>query len=961
MNKHIHVIYFTLLIFFVKNIKAQEPLFKRYSPEDGFPSSMGFSIVQDSDRFIWICTNNGLCRFDGRHVKTFSPQNSPVDYGAFHLYSDSKQRLWVISIFSAPVYYHKGAFHNLDSALKREVAGTRWIVEDSKGAIYFLLQHGIVKWNGTNEFKRTNVIPTQITGAQLINDSILVVTSGMKIYKIENLQKVEELSVKGYEQDYNRFYKIKENLVFGSSAAGLYEYTDKGHQLIWKYKKGSPRTLYCLCKENDSTFWIGSDDGVCVFNYKNSNLRLQKKLLPGKFVLSIIKDNNGNHWISTSEDGVYFLNAVNAVNYNLNETGDHISQILFSGDDGYVFNKRGDYFLLKNNRLVYRYNVVSSNSKSIFINAIKLSDNAVAIAYRGNTTGIITHGKLSVKKSFLDNYNYYYRPDGSFFAKGINEKGAAVVEQIEDNKRRTIGIVPERLIYKTIFCVDLSDRCWIGRKDSVYCIDPMLDAERKSEDILEKSAYISDLQCDRKNMVWVATKGDGVYCYKNRKRIFHYSTDNGLLTNNCSSLYIDYNDDVWICSENGLNLLQYTREKYLVRSYTTDNLLPDDCISSVYDHDGNIYIGTNKGLVSFKKKDMLAATSFPVPCYISNVAIKGRDTAVGDNYMLKYGNSISITFSTIAYNIGKAPTYLYTLHEAQGEWDKTTSEKIQYEHLAPGQYTFKVYAEGSPDYGAALTFTVLPPYWRKWWFLLLEAVAIIILLASGVYGVVYYKNRQSEAKRKMIENDLKSLRAQINPHFIFNALNSIQDFILNHRPRPANYFLSRFSKLIRMIVDNSGRGYISLEDEIEFLTLYLELEQLRLGDSFSFKIDCDADLDITAVGIPPMILQPVVENSLVHGLPMKAGQKELSLYFEKSGQMLKCIISDNGIGRKKASQFEGEKQRVSMGLNNITERLQLVCAKENIKWQPIEITDIGESPSAAGTTVSLFIPLINMN
>ena len=950
----------------IMNVNAQEPLFKNYSRENGFPSPLGFCLVQDSNQFIWACTNNGICRFDGRHVKTFLPQNSPTDYGAFHLYSDSHHRIWVISILSPPVYYLHGAFHELDSALKSKVADTRWITEDSKGSLYFLTKNGtIIKWNGKEAYEEATNMPLFFSGGQFINDSILIAAAGGSvIYRITNLHVVEKLPVKGYQQDYNRFYKVKNNLVIGSSCDGLYQYTDKGQQQLWKYAKESSEIYYCLYPENDTTFWMGSKDGICIFLYKNNHLELLKKMLPGKSVFSIIKDTNGNHWISTGEDGIYFLNAVNALNYNPARPGNHIAQIFFLGDEGYVFNTKGDFFLLKDNGLSYKYNIVANAPDLFFLKAAKRSQNSLLICFRGNRTGILTDGKLKIRNNpFQMSYcSYYYRRDGTFFIKGGVATGDCEVHTIVEGKEKLIGRLPGTLVFKTTFCVDFSNRIWVGRNDTVYCYGSIYDTDQKVEKIFEKNVYVSDIQCDGKNQVWVATKGNGIYCYKDKKKILHYNTGNGLLTNNCSSLYIDDSDDLWMCSESGLNLLQQTKSgEYAIRSYTTDNLLPDNCVSTVGEREHKIYIGTNKGLVVFEKQDMLAATSFPVPCYIASVSIKGRDTAVQDNCILNYGSSISIGFSTIAYNTEKPPTYYYTLNGSGGEWNKTTTEELQYERLAPGKYTFMVYAEGWRSKGASLSFTVLPPYWQKWWFKLLAIAAVFIILFYGFNGVVYYKNRQSELKRKRIENDLKSLRAQINPHFIFNALNSIQDFILDHQPRPANYFLTQFSKLIRMIVDNSGKEYISLEDEIEFMKLYLELEQLRLGDSFSFRIKCDEEIDTSATGIPSMILQPIAENSLVHGLPLKKGEKELLLYFKKNGQMLHCIVTDNGIGRKNARQYENKKHGISMGLNNITERLQLVYAKENIKWQPVEITDIDEDGSTSGTKVSLYIPLMKLN
>lgn len=967
MSKLRSLIYCLLLLAGTIPAVAQQPFFKNYTRDDGFPSDMGFSIAQDSRRFIWLCTNNGLCRFDGRHVKTFSSQNSPVDYGVFHLFPDSKQRLWVISVLSAPVYYQNGMFHELDSALRKAAADTRWMLEDSHGTILLLTQHGvIIKWNGGKDFETISNMPLFMSGGQLINDSTLMVAGYVGgnggMYRITSFSNVVQLPVTGYEHEHNRLYKATPGLVIGSCADGLFQYTEKGYQRIWEYE-GAAKIFYCLSAENDSTFWMGSVSGVCVFSYKKNRLQLVKKMLEGKAIYSIIKDSAGNHWISTGEDGLYFLNAVNSASYQPGGAGNHISRALFQGRKGYVINTKAELFSLHDSGLVYQYNLAASKPDLIYLKAGKCSDSDIMVTFRGTVTGRLTDGRFSIIKQpyTLSPFSYYYRNDGKLFIKGTMGDDHCFVHRVEGGKEQLVREVPVSLLSKTAFCVDLDNRSWIGKKDTLYLIGSKDGADQQIKKIWAGNVYITDLQCDLYNQVWVATNGNGVCCYDKKKLVHQYSTDNGLTTKNCTAIYIDKSNDIWVCSESGLNLLhRNARGQYAVKNYTTGNLLPDNCINSVCEQDGQMYICTNKGLIVFKKDDMLAATQLPISSYIAGVAIKGRDTAIKDNYRLAYGSDISISFSTIAYNAEKAPVYYYTLNEAGGEWNKTTAEKIQYDRLEPGTYTFSVYAEGWRGRKAAITFTILPPWWRAWWFVLLKIIGALLLLTGSFYLVVYYKNRQSELKRRMIESDLKSLRAQINPHFIFNALNSIQDFILSHQPRLANYFLTQFSRLIRMIVDNSGKEYISVEDEISFLKLYLELEQLRLGESFTFEINWDKSIDPANLAIPSMILQPIVENSLLHGLPMKQGDKRLTLHFATAGSLLQCTITDNGIGRRQAAAYK-KKQSASMGLENITERLQLVYARENINWQPVILGDADETKPNPGTRVSICIPLITMH
>jgi len=959
------LVYIILLLICAQYAATQEPLFKKYTQDNGLPSLITYSILQDHKQFLWFCTSNGVCRFDGRHIKNYTPQNSLADYGAFRLFLDSKERLWVISIFSPPIYFKNEEFHFPEGIPSTSLLSTRAITEDSKGNLYFLSKKGtITKWHESNGFVAYNMPFATWSDGVMIHDSILIATDGTKIWKITNFIKKEVLMIDMFRHgEQTRLYKINANTVITSAEKGIYRITDKDYKLIWECTKDYSSDLYCFHVENDSTFWAGTKSGMYIYQYKNNKLTLLKRILAGKHINSILKDNNGNYWLAVVGDAIYFLNAANTIFYNFSELKNNISKVLFAGDKGYVFNSIGDYFLLQKNKAVYKGNFLSNDSKMIYLKSMKFSEKEILICFK-NTSGFLGRHALRIEK---DNWgvaypNYYYRTDGIFFVGGndIMNNGYDLVKAIKNGHIQRSITIPGIPLAKS-FCVDLSYRCWAGYNDTIYCAEDIGSGKKGINKFFEKNVFISDIQCDGSNKIWVATKGGGVYCIKDKKKIAQYNTANGLLTNNCSSIYIDDSDNIWVCTENGLNeIMQYEKNVHNIRAFTKDNLLPDNGVNTVYRKGNTVYVGTCKGLVAFENKEVNTTASLPTPCYITNVAIKGRDTTLQDSYTIKYRNSISIAFSTIAYNNSRPPVYYYKLDRADADWNTTTSEKIQYEHLSSGNYVFYVYAGGWPNKGTSVNIIVLAPFWEKGWFIFLEVIVSFLLLTGILYLIIYFRNRKMELRRRMIENDLRSLRAQINPHFIFNALNSIQDFILKQEPRSANYYLSQFATLIRMIVDNSKKEYISLADEIEFLQLYLELEKLRLGSSFSFNIHYNKEIDPDAVSIPAMIIQPIAENCIAHGLPAKKGEKKLDIYFQQQGNLLLCTVTDNGVGRVYAGQHQLKKHKISMGITNITERLQLICAKENIKWQAVEITDLYNNGTAEGTKVSLFIPL-NLN
>ena len=209
------------------------------------------------------------------------------------------------------------------------------------------------------------------------------------------------------------------------------------------------------------------------------------------------------------------------------------------------------------------------------------------------------------------------------------------------------------------------------------------------------------------------------------------------------------------------------------------------------------------------------------------------------------------------------------------------------------------------------------------------------------------------------ELEMQALRAQMNPHFIFNCLNAINHFILKNETETASDFLTKFSRLIRLVLQSSAHKYISLHDELETLKLYIGLERVRFRNHFTYSLRCHPSVDVESVQIPPMLLQPFVENAIWHGLMHRAEGGLLTIDIEEQGTMLQCIIEDNGIGREKAARLKSKSAsyKKSMGLEITTSRLQMLHTGrgETASVQIIDLQD--EQGEAAGTRVVLRIPV----
>ena len=338
------------------------------------------------------------------------------------------------------------------------------------------------------------------------------------------------------------------------------------------------------------------------------------------------------------------------------------------------------------------------------------------------------------------------------------------------------------------------------------------------------------------------------------------------------------------------------------------------------------------------------------------------------NLTLAYDNNyFTIQFLGVTIQSPNKVRYQYKLEGLDENWSALSARsEATYGHVPFGHYTFKVKAMNGDGYWSkelSYPIVVRPPWWRTWWSSLIFA----LVFCGIVYSVFKYRLNQIHAQHEIelerhraAELEMQALRAQMNPHFIFNSLNSINLFILENDRQRASEYLTKFSRLIRLILHNSREEVIPLEKELEALNLYLELESLRFERRFKYKISVEDNVDVTQVKVPPLIIQPLAENAIWHGLMQKKEEGHLEIKLGKQEETLFCKIIDDGIGRKKAAETKNKFSSggKSLGMRITANRianLRNIAEDEN----QIEITDIvREDGSPAGTEVLLKIPVL---
>jgi hypothetical protein len=392
------------------------------------------------------------------------------------------------------------------------------------------------------------------------------------------------------------------------------------------------------------------------------------------------------------------------------------------------------------------------------------------------------------------------------------------------------------------------------------------------------------------------------------------------------------------------------------------------------DGTGNFYICTMGGYYTFNPREVLKPLSNAPNLHLTSLLVNnekvfpGNISSRGDSLSLGHNqNIISFEFAALNFTNPTKNHYSYILEGVDNTWSPASIERsVKYSSLQPGEYTFRVRLVGynysqNPEY--SLKISIAQPFWRSLWFIL----STTILVITGLFTLHRFRLNQvrkqhaieSEFQQKIAEAEMHALRLQMNPHFIFNSLNSINRFILKSDVEQATHYLTKFSKLMRLILDNSKNKIVSLTDELMTIKLYIELESIRFNGKFNYSINLDDNVNPELITIPPMLIQPFVENAIWHGLLHKDSVGNIQIFFQKENDLLVCTVQDDGIGRKMAQQLKSKSAVLekSYGMKITKDRLEY--ENHNGNQSSVDVIDLVASDGISlGTKVVIKIKII---
>jgi two-component sensor histidine kinase len=505
---------------------------------------------------------------------------------------------------------------------------------------------------------------------------------------------------------------------------------------------------------------------------------------------------------------------------------------------------------------------------------------------------------------------------------------------------------------------------YIGTVNGLYIITKDKLARYMGDVSAPLRQRISYFCKSRDGKLWIATYGGGIICMKNGQVINQITTHDGIASNLCRTLFTN-NDYLWVGTDKGVNKINITQTPYPVTTYSTTDGLPTDIINALYVDGNTIYVGSPAGLTFFDETKIVNASKCDLR--ILDIALGGKSKPLQDSYQVRYReNSLKISYAGISFKSGGSIWYRYRLKGLTDAWDSTVQSVLEYPSIPPGHYEFEIIAvnkKGIISNPVKIAFTVDAPFWQTLPFQIL-VIAVVILITWALVAWRFSILRREEQERSAIQQQLNeleqmALRAQMNPHFIFNCLNSIQNFIITNDLEASNWYLTGFAHLIRQTLDNSEKSSITITNEVKYLERYLELEKMRFGHSFSYSIEIDPGIDSDLVHIPTMILQPYIENSIRHGIRYKENKEgHITVKFQKSNDGYVCIIQDNGIGRKKASEYKSRLhvEYQSKGMSLTADRINILN-RQLTEPITIEINDLTDAQDQAmGTRITLRFP-----
>ncbi|EGV42770.2 hypothetical protein BZARG_2528 [Bizionia argentinensis JUB59] len=919
--KHKSPLFFVIFICSV----AFSQQYINYSTKDGLPSNHVYKIAQDVKGFLWFATDKGLVKYNGNTMKTFTTKDGLAVNDVWDMYPTPDGKLWYLSKASKLGYIENDSVFAFESEQKGEVfnpiftsqIGNDILLTSSlrfhvfKDNIWKTLENYPIKGTVPHSYIQHHSVSNFKTTAKY--DSITVLDINNKPVKtFDFTDRLDKIHKRGQITDSLFFWvDTKKYAILNLNTLQL-------HKRNFSDEIGLAEVKHARINLVNNELQISGEGFIGVLD---SDFNISKTFyIPEYFEAHFgFIDSSGAIWLTTFTNGIYYLpiekqnvtyclpsqkitsisnvnnkiiaNVFNKGFYKYNDSTSTFSP--FINEDEYVYGStyiealQTEYYLSVSNITAFKNN--KAKYFSFLDRKFSVNDKARQLVFFNN-----------------DLYGAY--------SLGINKINASNFE-IEAHYQQSA--INQLFIFNNHFLVATTNGLMYFKDEKFNTI--AFNKQPFNKPVLS-IAKLSNSE------ILINTDGFGAYV-SNLETIELLPDSDFLIVNKA---FIEGNT-IWLATESGI--VKYTKldEKYTLQMYITiNNGLPSNNITDVFIQGNKLIAGTNNGIAILPKNQNVSTQLLDI--YIED-AFYNSEPIVSSNSAFKYesNNNINIKISSIDFSENrKDVSYNYKLEPIQKEWISSTTINLNFNNLQPETYNLLIEANGIKK---QLVFVIEPLWWQKLWFkglAILLAIYIVALISRYfVKRSQLKKNQKIFEDQRLSELQLKALRSQMNPHFVFNSLSAIQYYIGENNFATSELYLVKFSKLIRQFFELSKENEISLEREVELLKNYLEIEKLRFKEKLNFVIQVEPDMDLKTTEIPTMLLQPIVENAVNHGVFNKMENGLITINFKYIDEQTFMVeVIDDGVG------FVNTKKRVTgkvKSSNVLKDRLHFL--NQSNKWE----------------------------
>lgn len=918
------ILIFILLFHFILAKSKENPLTRHYTVNDGLPSSTIFPPMEDKDGFIWFGTDVGVTRFDGNVFQNFTISDGLSDNFILNVKSDSKGRIWFLGFNGTVSYWLNGKIFNetSDTLLKHIKSRNSFVdfFEDNQQRLWFIsiseyliLENYKVERIGREILYHPGIVFNCLQGQAILSplDNSNYIFSNRAFNKLKISYNFKKES--GY-------LRLKDGGILFIAKEGLIKQVDTNQELLIPIHWDINSTrMGSLTLADDSIIYI-TEMGKGVWRYdlktptKDPDLYLEDKNCVG-----VLSDHEGNIWVATKGHGLFMFpkvgkNVVLFTKENIlrkNECYVIAKDILGQ----YIIGQNEERLILTSNNLtnelkfpisVLNYNqmykimvsgdniCLASDEGLLHVN-LKTGCNHY-LQYVLSSTGLIA--RLAGVKDFSISGRYVYMALGNkLFSYELNCRN-------NNNQHLATEIVRDgdEIRNYSIYLGNFN-QLWYGSIDGLKMIKDSSVYDQSNANVLLKQRINSIGETEDSTLV-LGSHGSGVIFYRNGTVILQVTKEQGLCNDICRRVFIR-KDQIFVTTPSGVSVLFYKDGKVeSIKNITKGNFLPSNDVNDVYADDKEIAIATSEGVAVISQIELEKSEKNIPKLSFKSILVENSSLEISKYIELPYNqNSFKFDFVGIYYQQPDAVNYRYRLVENQ-PWQATKNNRLEFPFLGSGEYNLEIQArieDGDWSNSIFYRFTINPPFWKTYWFSIIILVVLFLLSYMLIRLLLNRRRKQYEQKLKIEKQvallEQQALQTMMNPHFIFNVMNSIQHFINADNKEAANNYLVDFATLIRLNLSLSYQRFIPLEDEISYLELYLKFEKLRMGDLFTYEIIIDPSIDTSETTIAVMMIQPFIENGVWHGISPLVHGGHISVEFRKASESsLQIIISDNGVG-----------------------------------------------------------------